>query len=163
MDQIFYVNSASFVDVNIESSLHATIGSNIDFSQATQVSGSFVGSLQGNASTATSSSYALQASNAISSSYALTASYVSGIPGQTIKAGVVSGSSFSISNGSLAYTVTFANAFPSALYSIMVVGGDSRAWFVQNQTTSSFTINANSRHPLSAFVYWQAIAIGETN
>jgi hypothetical protein len=165
MDQIFYINSASFVDVNIESSLHASTGSIIDFSQATQVSGSFVGNLQGNASTATSASYAIQASqanSAISSSYALTASYVSGIPGQIIKAGVVSGSSFNIANGSLTYSVAFVTPFPS-MYSITVIGGDARTWVVQNQTLSGFTINSNSRHSLSSLVHWQAIAIGETN
>jgi hypothetical protein len=150
MDQIFYINSASFVDVNIESSLHASTGSIIDFSQATQVSGSFVGNLQGNASTTTSSSYAL------------TASYVSGIPGQIIKAGVVSGSLFSIANGSLTYGVTFVTPFPS-MYSITVIGGDARTWVIQNQTSSGFTINSNSRHPLSSLVHWQAIAVGETN
>jgi hypothetical protein len=77
MDQIFYVNTASFVEVSISSSLVAAGGSNIDFSQATQVSGSFVGSLLGNASTATTASYALTtgtAQSAVSASYATSAS-----------------------------------------------------------------------------------------
>jgi hypothetical protein len=70
MDQIFFVNSASFVDVSITSSLIADLGSNIDFSLATQVSGSFVGSLIGNASTATTASYSLVTGTAISASHA---------------------------------------------------------------------------------------------
>jgi hypothetical protein len=77
MDQIFYVNTASFVEVSISSSLVAAGGSNIDFSQATQVSGSFVGSLLGNASTATTASYALTtgtAQSAVSASFATSAS-----------------------------------------------------------------------------------------
>lgn len=77
MDQIFYVNTASFVEVSISSSLVAAGGSNIDFSQATQVSGSFVGSLLGNASTATTASYALTtgtALSAVSASFATSAS-----------------------------------------------------------------------------------------
>ena len=159
MDQIFYVNSASFVDLNIESYLHTTTGSLIDFSQATQVSGSFVGNLQGTSSVAISASYASQAGSTVSSSYAATASYV---PGQTIKSGIVSGSAFSVSNGSLAYNVAFSSSFLTP-YSITVTGGDSRAWFIQSQTPSGFTINANSRYPLISMVYWQAITIGETN
>ena len=103
-----------------------------------------------------------QAGSTTSASYALTASYVSSISGQVIKAGVVSGSSFSVANGSLAYNVNFSSSFPTS-YSIMVIGGDSRAWFIQSQTPSGFTINANSRRPLSSLVYWQAIAVGETN
>lgn len=163
MDQIFYVNSASFVDANIESFLYASTGSSVDFSQATQVSGSFVGNLQGNASTATSSSYAITASTVISASYAgraLTASYVNN--GQRIKSGIVSGSAFSFGHAST-YDVTFSIPFPNTLYSITITGGDSRAWFVQSQTSSGFTINSNSNRRPTGLVYWQAIAVGEFN
>jgi hypothetical protein len=74
MDHILFVNSASFVDVSITSSLLVALGSNIDFSQATQVSGAFVGTLEGNATTATTASYALNISPQDTASFALTAS-----------------------------------------------------------------------------------------
>ena len=74
MDQILFVNSASFVDLSISASLISDVGSNIDFSLSTQVSGSFVGSLQGNATTATTASYSLVTETSISASFATSAS-----------------------------------------------------------------------------------------
>jgi hypothetical protein len=71
MDQILYINSASIEDLSVSASLVSAPGSNIDFSQSTQVSGSFVGNLVGTAS------YALVTNTAISASHAVTASYVS--------------------------------------------------------------------------------------
>ncbi len=64
MDHILFLNSASIDTLSISSSLIAEVGSNIDFSLASQVSGAFVGSLIGTAS------YALQTDTAISSAYA---------------------------------------------------------------------------------------------
>lgn len=161
-DQIFYVNSASIVDFSVSSSLYVATGTNVDFSQATQVSGSFVGTLQGNASTATTASYVSSASyafNAVSASKALTASYVNS--GQRIKAGSVSASAFS-GNPQVA-TVTFTVPFPNNGYSVTVVGGDSRTWIVQSVTSGSFVINSNSKTAPTTQTYWQAIAFGEFN
>ena len=63
-DHIFYVNSASFIDVSVSSSLYVDVGTYVDFSQASQVTGSFVGNLLGNASTATTASFVISASHA---------------------------------------------------------------------------------------------------
>lgn len=189
-DQIFYVNSASLGDLSISGSLYSAPSSSVDFSLSTQVSGSFVGTLTGIATSAISASHANAADTAITASYALnissqdtaslaisasyadralsasyadrslTASYVNS--GQRIKTGVVNGSSFNSSHPST-YNVVFTTAFPDTLYSVTVTGGDSRTWIVQNLTTSSFTINSNANQKPSNPVFWQAIAVGEFN
>lgn len=164
MDQIFYVNSASFVDVSITSSLVAGLGSNIDFSQATQVSGSFVGLLSGTASYASVTQTATSASHsnvADTSSVATTAATSSYVVGQKIKSGIVSGSSFG-GNPQTA-SVVFTTPFPSLNYSVSIVGDTARSWLVQNKTTASFQISANTKTTVTGFVYWIAIMVGEFN
>jgi uncharacterized protein (DUF697 family) len=189
MDQIFYVNSASFVDVSITSSLLAGAGSNIDLSQATQVSGSFVGTLLGNASTATSSSYAGTASVLLgtitSASYASTASVaLTSISAShanvadtatlattaatasffhlvpQIKSGKISGSAFG--GSPLTSSVIFVTPYPNTNYSVTIIGGDARMWTLEEVSGSGFTVSANSGVALSDYVYWTAMGMGES-
>lgn len=186
MDQIFYVDSASFIDMSVSSSLYVAIGTTVDFSQATFVSGSFIGTLQG---TATSASYVSSASfatlaatastvntasyalNALSSSFATTAitatsattaATASYVIGQRIKAGIVSGSAFA--GNPMTFTVTFAKPFPNSLYTVSVSSDvNARSWLTQIVNSGSFIINSNTKTVLTGFVFWQAIAVGEFN
>jgi hypothetical protein len=190
-DLIFFVNSASFIDVTITSSLTAASGSNIDFSLSTQVSGSFVGDLQGTSSysiNSESSSYVNLAQSSISSSYTefsesssfsntslnsisashsntadstINSSTASYINGLKVKSGVVSGSVFV--GIPKKYTVNFSTAFPTSNYSVTVTGQASRTWLAQTLNTGSFVINSNGNQGFGGLVFWQAILIGEFN
>lgn len=182
MDQIFYVNSASFVEVSISSSLIAAAGSNIDLSQAAIVSGSFSGTFQGNASTATTASYALTtaiALSATSASYASTASVsviaISSSHAQTalsaetashipslpkIKSGKISGSLFG--GNPRTASVVFSMPYTNTNYAVSIIGGDARQWTLEQVSASGFTISTNSKMPLADYVYWTAIGSGES-
>jgi hypothetical protein len=189
MDQILYVNSASFEVLGITGLLLSGTGSDIDFSLSTQVSGSFVGSLVGTASYAlvtdtaisashalisdatVSASYALSASVAnatTSASYATTASFVqtaqtaqtaSYHAGQRIKMGIAQGAWFA--GNPKKYTVNFTSSFANTNYVINVNGQVARTFLIEAQTTSSFVINSNGNQAFTGPVYWLAAIVGE--
>lgn len=71
------------------------------------------------------------------------------------KSGNVSSGSFTGSPRT--YTVTFSNPFPSTNYSVVVTGGDARAWTVESLSVNGFTINSNSNTILNNSTYWVAI------
>lgn len=54
------------------------------------------------------------------------------------------------------YTVTFSSPYPSTNYSVVVTGGDARAWTIENLTVNGFTINTNSNTNLSTLTNWIA-------
>lgn len=115
---------------------------------ASQFSGSFIGD-----------GSQLTGITTTSASYAATASY---IPGQTIKAGSISGSSFI--GTPRKFTVTFTTPFTNNDYSITLAGDFSRTYIVESKVSGSFVINTQSNTVLGAgFVYWHAIRNGEFN
>ena len=97
------------------------------------------------------------AQNAISSSYATTASFASNV--LKTKAGSVVNTSFG--GSPLTASVTFNNAFGNTNYAIAVTGEDSRAWIIQNKTTSGFEINSVSSVAITGTTYWTCTAYGE--
>lgn len=103
---------------------------------------------------ATQSFYSTQSLYATQS---LTASYAQGIP--TIKSGIVSSSSFGGTTKTA--SVFFTTPFPDTNYSVVVTGEDSRNWFIQQKSGSSFQINSNSIVLFVGNVFWQAITTGE--
>jgi hypothetical protein len=50
--------------------------------------------------------------------------------------------------------ITLASAMSSSLYSVSVFGKESRAWTIEGQTTTGFTINTNSSVALNEDVFW---------
>lgn len=58
--------------------------------------------------------------------------------------------------------ISFTTSFPSANYSVSVTGEDSRAWSIENKSSTGFTINSNSDAALSGTTYWIAVAYGES-
>lgn len=114
--------------------------------------------------TSLSSSFAsasISSSFTTTASFATTASYYNLFP--KIKAGVLQSSSFSSSAGNpWTSSITFTTAFPTANYGVTVTGADARPWTVEQLSSSNFTISTNSTQVLSAPVYWQAIAVGES-
>lgn len=54
-------------------------------------------------------------------------------------------------------TITFTTTMGSTNYSISVIGGDSRAWSIENKLATSFDINTNSNQVLTADVDWVAV------
>jgi len=80
--------------------------------------------------------------------------------GAYIKAGIVAAGAFS-GNPKKA-TVTFSSAFPSANYTITILGtADGRGWTYESKAAGSFVINTNASAALSGEVSWQAIIVGE--
>jgi len=51
-------------------------------------------------------------------------------------------------------TVTFTPAMSSSLYSVSVFGKESRAWTIEGQTPTEFTINTNSSIAINEDVFW---------
>ena len=101
------------------------------------VTGSFLGSLEGTASYATSASYAsIQ---------------------KDIKSGAVS-SGWTLTGGQYIYDVAFGTQYTTQDYSVTVTAvSDARIWTVQPKIVSGFSINSNSNIPLTGDVYWMAI------
>lgn len=54
------------------------------------------------------------------------------------------------------YTVTFSSPYPSTNYSVVITGGDARAWTTENLTVNGFTINTNSNTSLTSTTNWIA-------
>jgi len=75
------------------------------------------------------------------------------------KSGRVLNSSFS--GNPKKTTVTFATAFASTDYSVVVSGVDTRVWTIESQLNGSFVINANANQALTGDVKWQAQLNGE--
>lgn len=59
-------------------------------------------------------------------------------------------------------TVTFAQAYPDANYSIAITGVDARSWTYQTKTAAGFVINTNANQALTGEVSWQTFYQGET-
>lgn len=76
------------------------------------------------------------------------------------KAGVVAGASFS--GVPKKFTVTFATAFATATYSVVITSGANRSWSYESRTTAGFTINANAALAFAQDVSWIAELSGET-
>jgi hypothetical protein len=108
------------------------------------LSGSFSGSFFGTSS---------WANNAVTSSYSLNA-------GLKNKAGSVANTSFG--GTPLTASVTFSTPFSNTNYAIAITGEDSRAWIVQNKTTTGFIINSVSNVALVGNTYWTCTAYGES-
>lgn len=79
-----------------------------------------------------------------------------GASGPTIKAGEVSGSSFT--GNPKKYTLTFGTAFPDANYSLSVIGEDAREWAYESKAASSIIINASINGAFTGIVTWIAVA-----
>jgi len=107
--------------------------------------GTFSGSFLGNATTATSASYAT------------TSSFASNV--LKTKAGLLTNTSF----GGTPYTasVTFSSAFNNINYSIAVTGEDARIFTVESKTASGFVVNTNSNTAVTGTTYWTCTAFGE--
>jgi len=112
------------------------------------LSGSFSGSLYGTSS---------WAQNAVSSSYAVTSSFASNV--LKTKAGSVPSEGFG--GTPLTASVAFTSAFGNTNYAIAITGEDSRAWTIQNKTTSGFIINSVSSVGITGTTYWTCTAYGE--
>lgn len=54
------------------------------------------------------------------------------------------------------YTVTFSSPYPNTNYSVVITGGDARAWTTENLTVNGFTINTNSNTSLTSTTNWIA-------
>jgi hypothetical protein len=147
-----YASNADLFDGK-DSTTFATTGSNI-FNGNQTITGSLnvtqgiTGSLFGTSS---------WANNAISSSYATTASFASNV--LKTKAGSVTNTSFG--GSPLTASVIFSTAFGNTNYAIAVTGEDSRAWIIQNKTTSGFEINSVSSVAITGTTYWTCTAYGE--
>ena len=59
--------------------------------------------------------------------------------------------------------VTFSVPFPDSSYSVSITGSDGRAWIVEDQLGTGFTINSQARALLTGPVQWTAIYNGESN
>lgn len=107
--------------------------------------GTFSGSFLGNATTATSASYAT------------TSSFASNV--LKTKAGSLANTSF----GGTPYTasVTFSSAFSNTNYSIAVTGEDARIFTIESKTAAGFVVNTNSNTVLTGTTYWTCTAFGE--
>ena len=107
--------------------------------------GTFSGSFLGNATTATSASYAT------------TASFASNV--LKTKAGSIVSASFG--GTPLSASVTFGTAFNNTNYSVAVTGEDVRIFTVQSKTAGGFVVNTNSNTALTGTTYWTCTAYGE--
>jgi len=107
--------------------------------------GTFSGSFLGNATTATSASYAT------------TSSFASNV--LKTKAGSLANTSF----GGTPYTasVTFSSAFNNTNYSIAVTGEDARIFTIESKTASGFVVNTNSNTAVTGTTYWTCTVFGE--
>jgi len=92
------------------------------------------GSLQGNATTATSASIADKVST-------------------HVEKGVISGSLFD--GDPKTYAIIYASPFPTDIYVLSVVGTEARTWTYVPSTTGSI-ISTNSNQSLGGFVSWRA-------
>jgi hypothetical protein len=101
--------------------------------------GTFSGSFLGNATTATTASFAANVFKT--------------------KAGEITNTSFG--GTPLTASVAFATAFDTTNYSIAVTGEDSRAWIVESKTASGFIVNSVSNTTLTGTTYWTCTAHGE--
>ena len=59
--------------------------------------------------------------------------------------------------------VTFSVPFPDSAYSVSITGSDGRAWIVEDQLGTGFTINSQARALLTGPVQWTVIYNGESN
>lgn len=73
---------------------------------------------------------------------------------QSTKSGSVDLNSFS--GTPRTYSVLFTNPYSSSNYSVVVTGGDARAWTIENLTVNGFTINTNSNTSLTSTTNWIA-------
>jgi len=103
------------------------------------LTGSFSGSFFGTSSWATN---AVTASNVLKT-----------------KAGSVTNTLFG--GTPLTASVTFSTSFTNTNYAVAITGEDSRAWTIQNKTTSGFVINSVSNIALTGTTYWTCTAYGE--
>jgi hypothetical protein len=115
---------------------------------------SFISTGSGSKTAAITASLTLEANISGSSS-----SSGGGGSSPTLKAGTVASGSFSGSPQTA--SVVFGTAFTGA-YVVVLTGGDSRLFTVENQTDAGFTINANSNGALTSDVNWFATPVGET-
>ena len=165
IDNIFYVNTASISVLLATGSLLGTasyagtasvlLGS---VSQATTATQSLYAT---NSLFASSSAFATQSlfsSQSLNATQSLTASYFKITP--AIKSGKVSASLFS--GSPLTASIVFTSAYPNTNYSVNICGGDARSWTVENLSSSAFIISSNSTQPLTDYVYWQSMFMGES-
>lgn len=82
-----------------------------------------------------------------------------GAAGLPTKSGLVAFGTFSGSPQTA--TVTFAAPFADALYSVSILGTDSRSWTYDTQLAGSIILNSNSAVALTGNVHWIAIHNGE--
>jgi hypothetical protein len=159
-DNILYVSSASIAvgtitDASgvglVPSASHAlfsdTAGTVETANTASYVAGSNV---DGAVALATSASHALVADTALSY-----------MEQPKFKSGKVAGGDFA--GNPKTYTVTFATPFDDGDYSVMLNGGNARAWTAETLVSGSFIISANSNVAMDEDVYWLAMEHGESD
>jgi hypothetical protein len=188
LDNIFYINTASINNLAGTGSLLGTLIGSASWASSS-ISSSFLngnatGSLWGTASYSVSSSYAGTASVLIGSinnaTYAVSASWASSSISSTSASYASASTSASyykmtpaIKSGKLINTAfvgspltcsyTFSSSYPNTNYSVAIIGGDNRAWTLEQVSASSFTISTNSTVALTDYVYWISMATGESS
>ena len=88
------------------------------------------------------------------------ADHTHGNSDRLVKAGRIAAGSFA-GNPKKA-TVTFATVFPSAAYTISLIGADGRTFIYETKAAGSFVINSQANAALTGEVHWQAIQDGES-
>ena len=68
------------------------------------------------------------------------------------KSGYIEGKNFT--GQPLSAAVTFTAPMSSSLYGVTIIGKENRAWSVEGQDTTGFTINSNSSVTLNSDVFW---------
>lgn len=102
------------------------------------------------ASIAFQSDTASFAYNAVTSSFTISASWA---PTPHVERGLISGSLFT--GLPKEYNISFANAFFSNIYTVVIIGENARAWSYSNRTNTNVTINSNSNKSLTGMVSYR--------
>ncbi len=180
IDNVLYVDSSSIAALFATGSLFGTASNAVSASWAPsgangttlvtastyQVTASWANNTlaSNTAAVATSASFAsasISSNTSTSASFSQTASYFNIFP--KLKAGVIASNAFSSSGGNpWTASITFTTAYPTSNYSVTVTGADARPWTVEQLSASNFTISTNSTQALTANVYWQSMAVGES-
>jgi len=188
LDNVLYINTASISSLAGTGSLLGTLIGSASWASssisASFLSGNATASLWGTASNAVSASYAgtasvligsissatyaVSASWASASVFSISSSYASASTSASyykitpaIKSGKLTGSAFVGSPLTCSYT--FSSSYANTNYSVGIIGGDSRAWTLEQVSSSGFTISTNSTVALTDWVYWTAMATGESS
>ena len=151
-DKIFTVKSSSFRDIEVSSSLRAVVGSTIDLTQASVVTGSFTG--RGDSLTNVSASYIIPTANA-TASFALTASVaLNALPtvssswaSSSISSSYAETSSFAINIVQQITSSQVSSSFASS--SISASYANTSSWAI-NAINGGTTLTTGSTYPITA-------------